>query len=98
MVTTHPIAGTRYIPLLPVMIRSKRLTWLSSKTQRKRGATEEEDNALAAELLADEKERAEHVRSYQSLDIQPSTIPFSYLPPLINIKGDACRFGEKRYK
>jgi anthranilate synthase component 1 len=28
---------------------------------RRRGATEEEDQALAAELLADEKERAEHV-------------------------------------
>ena len=28
---------------------------------RKRGATEEEDNALEAELLADQKERAEHV-------------------------------------
>ncbi|MGE5385179.1 MAG: anthranilate synthase component I [Betaproteobacteria bacterium] len=29
---------------------------------RKRGASQEEDNALAAELLADEKERAEHVQ------------------------------------
>jgi anthranilate synthase component I len=38
MVTTHPIAGTRW-----------------------RGADVAEDNALAEELLADEKERAEHL-------------------------------------
>ncbi|MFN8570020.1 MAG: anthranilate synthase component I [Kouleothrix sp.] len=38
LVTTHPIAGTRW-----------------------RGADEHEDRALAEELLADEKERAEHL-------------------------------------
>ncbi len=38
IITTHPIAGTRW-----------------------RGSTPQEDNALAEELLADEKERAEHL-------------------------------------
>jgi len=52
---------------------------------RPRGATEEEDKALEAELLADEKERAEHImlvdlaRNDVGIVAEPSTITLSEL-------------------
>ena len=48
-------------PELLVRVDGSRVTVRPIAGTRRRGATEEEDAALAAELLADEKERAEHV-------------------------------------
>jgi anthranilate synthase component 1 len=48
-------------PELLVRVANGRVTVRPIAGTRRRGATPEEDAALAAELLADEKERAEHV-------------------------------------
>ncbi|MBC8089622.1 MAG: anthranilate synthase component I [Phycisphaerae bacterium] len=48
-------------PELLVRVADKRVTVRPIAGTRPRGRTPEEDNALADELLADEKERAEHV-------------------------------------
>ncbi|HEY0929334.1 MAG TPA: chorismate-binding protein [Gemmatimonas sp.] len=48
-------------PELLVRVADGRLTVRPIAGTRPRGKTQEEDDALAAELLADEKERAEHV-------------------------------------
>src|SRR5690606_13024970 len=48
-------------PEILVRVRDNEVTVRPIAGTRKRGATPEEDKALAAELLADEKERAEHL-------------------------------------
>jgi anthranilate synthase component 1 len=48
-------------PEVLVRVEDRRVVVKPIAGTRKRGATEEEDLALAAELLADEKERAEHL-------------------------------------
>jgi len=48
-------------PEILVRVRDNEVTVRPIAGTRKRGATEQEDEALAAELLADEKERAEHL-------------------------------------
>ncbi len=48
-------------PELLVLVEDGQVTTRPIAGTRPRGATEEEDEALAAELLGDEKERAEHV-------------------------------------
>jgi anthranilate synthase component 1 len=48
-------------PELLVRVANQRVTVRPIAGTRPRGATREEDDALAADLLADEKERAEHV-------------------------------------
>jgi anthranilate synthase component 1 len=55
---TH-IAGSS--PELLVQVAGDRIEYRPIAGTRPRGATEEADNAIAGELLADEKERAEHV-------------------------------------
>jgi anthranilate synthase component 1 len=55
---TH-IAGSS--PELLVRVAGDRIEYRPIAGTRPRGATEEADNAIAGELLADEKERAEHV-------------------------------------
>jgi anthranilate synthase component 1 len=49
-------------PEILVRLEGERVTVRPIAGTRKRGASPEEDAALAAELLADEKERAEHVQ------------------------------------
>ena len=49
------------LPAAPGQAAESRITIRPLAGTRKRGATPEEDQALAAELLADPKERAEHV-------------------------------------
>ncbi len=49
-------------PEILVRLEGERVTVRPIAGTRKRGATPEEDAALAAELLADEKERAEHTQ------------------------------------
>ena len=48
-------------PELLVRVSDNRITLRPIAGTRRRGATSEEDKALSADLLADEKERAEHV-------------------------------------
>jgi anthranilate synthase component 1 len=49
-------------PEILVRLEGERVTVRPIAGTRKRGASPEEDAALAAELLADEKERAEHTQ------------------------------------
>lgn len=48
-------------PEIMTRVENRRVTIRPLAGTRKRGATEQEDRALEADLLADEKERAEHV-------------------------------------
>ena len=55
---THIVGSS---PELLVRVSGGRVEYRPIAGTRPRGATEDEDRAIAAELLADEKERAEHV-------------------------------------
>lgn len=55
----HQIVGTS--PELLVQVENGQVSTLPVAGTRRRGSTAEEDAALAEDLLADEKERAEHV-------------------------------------
>src|SRR5436189_3177941 len=48
-------------PEIMVRVEGDRVTLRPLAGTRRRGKTEEEDNRLSAELLADPKERAEHI-------------------------------------
>ena len=48
-------------PEIMVRVEGDKVTIRPLAGTRQRGKTEEEDNGLAAELLADPKERAEHI-------------------------------------
>jgi anthranilate synthase component 1 len=56
-----PVCLVGYSPEIMCRVEGDRVTIRPLAGTRKRGRSEEEDDALAAELLADPKERAEHI-------------------------------------
>src|SRR5260370_38900134 len=56
-----PLALVGSSPEIMVRVEGERVTIRPLAGTRRRGKTEEEDEQLAAELLADPKERAEHI-------------------------------------
>jgi anthranilate synthase component 1 len=56
-----PLSLVGASPEIMVRVEGDRVTIRPLAGTRRRGRTEEEDNAMAAELLADPKERAEHI-------------------------------------